>query len=252
MPIAFILGNTEAALAGTRFVERDLNRSFSSPKADKDKTREEKRALAIQTVLSQTAWFVDLHQTTLPSEEAFFIFPYQKAGYAFARGIAPHQPVVTHWGDGFSDAGMCSDEYVNSQGGIGITLELGQNGLHSYHIGIGSSVLVSALAYVQAQVRGSKSHFSDLTKKEWGQLYTFADIVSYPKTGRVELSPGFINFAAVKKGEKLAELAGKTLNASQDGRLLFPTYRDPELPSKQRPTELLRILKTIQENELPQ
>lgn len=257
LPLAFILGNTEAALQEKRFIERDLNRSFSSPRADEQKTKEEKRALAIQAILSQTAWFIDLHQTTLPSEEAFFIFPYAKASYSFARNVAPHQPIITHWGDGFSEAGMCSDEYVNSQGGVGITLELGQNGLRSYHIGIGCSLLVSALAYVQKTVKQSNhspalSHFEELSSPEWGALYTFADIIPYPKTGLVQLVPGLYNFSAVKKGTKLADLGDSVLTAPEDRRLLFPTYLDPHTPSEKRPTELLRLLKQIEEPELPQ
>ena len=117
--MVFALANPWASRKGLRFVERDLNRSFSR---DSLETLEDRRAKELEPFLRDTAYLVDFHQTIEPSQKAFFIFPYEEQGFSLARYLAKDIPIVTHWGGGFSKDGACSDEFVNSNGGVGLTI----------------------------------------------------------------------------------------------------------------------------------
>jgi succinylglutamate desuccinylase len=85
------LGNFNAFLANKRFLETDLNRSFSSPKVD---SLEQKRAVELSQLLSQTKILIDFHQTIQPSHYPFFIFPFTKRGLALAHYLATDLPFL--------------------------------------------------------------------------------------------------------------------------------------------------------------
>lgn len=241
IPIALILGNPPAACQNRRFLERDLNRSFSRAHPA---TWEERRARDIEKVLARTAFLLDLHQTSEPSETPFFIFPYSAQGYRFARAVAPQLPVVTHWGAPFSKDGQCTDEYVNARGGAGITLELGQNGMRDEAIAAGLAAARQALAVVTRKLAGEELPRPAGTPN----LYTWGEILPFPASGGNPLRPGWYNFKAVRKGEVLGETPEGTLVSPLDGRILFPKYvRDA---AAARPAELCRILKPVREEEL--
>jgi len=70
--VAFVLGNVPAAVAGKRFLERDLNRSFASATRSK---AEERRAEFLESILKRGRYLLDIHQTREFSPTPFFIFP---------------------------------------------------------------------------------------------------------------------------------------------------------------------------------
>ena len=247
VPICIVLGNPDASAKGLRYLERDLNRSFDHSDVS---FKEVKRAQEIETVLNDTFLLLDIHQTKENSEFPFFIFPYSKAGFSFAKMISEEIPVVTHWGAPFSKEGMCTDEYTNTQGGCGITLEIGQNGFHPFHVGVGFHGTLKALAVAENLWLESKLPSVDFTEIENPNTYTFSRIIPYPVEGRVELSAGFNNFTPVKKQQVLAKINGQELHAEHSGPVLFPQYmRHGE---KVRPAELIRILRKIELSELPE
>lgn len=259
-PIGIALGNTEAALLGRRFIERDLNRSFGAPA---NHSREAQRAHELEDLLARSQFLLDIHQTHEPSESAFFIFPWQRKSFDFARRISRELPVVTHWAGAFSKDGMCSDEFVNAKGGTGITLELGQAGFDEDQIAIGLACSLQALETTgSADVGGTKPHsnlpnkrHNNLHKKlhDAGAIYTWNGIIPYPPTGDVALVPGLINFQMVAAGDLIAKHDGLDIFAPVSGRILFPKYVRPGSPEfgGPRPAELCRIMKTITEEELP-
>lgn len=249
--VGIALGNPAAALKGVRFTERDLNRSFGR---GENLLLEEGRADELEALLLKSRYFIDFHQVKLPVASPFWIFPYTKGGYEFARAIGPDVPLITHWGKGFSADGQCSDEFVNKNGGNGITIELGQNSFDSRQIGLGVQIALQGLHYVTAQLTGKSA-----TRREVAQtapLYTWGEVVPYPQTGGPVLDAGWNNFMPVKKGERLGSFQGKDVTASIDGLVLFPKYPDPpkdgatygDTPPA---AELIRILQEISESDLP-
>ncbi len=251
IPVAFLLGNPWAARENKRFLERDLNRSFNRPDP---RMKEERRAAELSQVLRRTDFIVDFHQTTKASDRPFFIFPYSKPSFAFAREVAPKQTIVTHWGKPFSAEGMCSDEYVNAQGGTGISLELGQNGFDPYQIGGGVEAGLWALRTVADRWKGGHTDaFAKGRADNDPELYTWAQIVAWPERGFVDLDEGWTNFREVTEGQRLGTVDGEPLLAPVSGRMLFPKYlsRDQQRALDSRPTELCRIMKRIGTGDLP-
>lgn len=242
IPLNLILGNPWAARKDVRFVDRDLNRSFL---LNNTETAEAKRADVLEQVLAKTAYLVDFHQTREISENPFFIFPHTKAGFAFAQAIAPQIPVVTHWGKPFSEDGRCSDEFVNSQGGVGITIEVGQNGYAPFSIGAGVWVAQQAIRVVHGYLNHAQPlHDQQVTP----QVYTWLEILRYGD-GDISLVPGWRNFSRVDAGQKIGEDNGRTITAPAEAWLLFPQY--PKAGDKKRPAELVRLMRRISVDELP-
>lgn len=247
--LGIVLGNVAAARVNKRFLEHDLNRCFVRKQAAQQTwSLEEKRAKSMEPFLAQTQYFIDLHQTILRSDEAFFIFPYDRSSFEFARAISPLHAVVTHWGKGFSTEGMCTDEFVIHSGAKGISFETGQNGFDPYQISTGVQLVLSAIAFVQAQYLG-EDFPSSKSQKEKGKIYTFKHSVPYPQNGLVQLKEGFYNFKNIEKGDFLAQIAENPLLSPISGKLLFPKYVDAK---SSRPSELLRILGEIAESDLPE
>lgn len=236
------LGNPHASLKNVRFVERDLNRSFGrEAKGD----LEEKRAAELAPILQRAAFFLDLHQTIEPAEKPFFIFPYNPHSFGFATSIDSHIPIVTHWGKGFSKEGRCTDEFVNLSGGVGITLELGQNGFSPFKVGAGFKACSDALRFVK---NFKKTHRYQEPAKDL-EIYTWGEVVAWPD-GEASLDEGWYNFKEVKAGERLGVVDGQALFAQASGPVLFPKY--PKPIGKKLPTEMIRILKRVSIEQLGQ
>jgi hypothetical protein len=245
-PTAFFLGNTAAGRENKRFLDRDMNRSFGRKTRE---LREEARAAELAAVLKDAAFFLDYHQVSRPSDRPFFIFPYSKASFDLARAIAPRKTVVTHWGKPFSSEGMCSDEFVNGQGGVGLSLELGQNGFDPYQIAVGVEAGIWAMRAVLPEMQP----FGRLVAGEEGEIFTWAEIMPWPDGEYVELVEGLTNFKMLQPGERVGTVDGKPIVTATGGRVLFPKYmtRDQQKTMETRPTELLRVMKKITEIDLP-
>jgi succinylglutamate desuccinylase len=247
--LGLALGNIPAALKGVRFVERDLNRSFGRTNIE---TAEDRRADELEALLSRSRRLLDFHQVKLTIDRPFWIFPYSKSGFEFARLVAPDVTLITHWGKGFSADGKCSDEWLNSVGGVGVTMELGQNGFDSKQISQGVAVIRRAIEVASA-LDNDESVPPAVGPK--APIFTWGEIIPYPQTGSPVLDPGWHNFKHVKAGERLGEFSGKVITASVSGPVLFPKYPDRlgDGTYGQNPpaAELVRILKEITEAELP-
>ncbi len=242
IPLAFALGNPWAAKENRRFRESDLNRSFA---CKRPKTLEQLRADTLAPVLADSAYLVDFHQTRQKSEQPFFIFPYTRSAFDFARSICLHSPIVTHWGKPFSLDGMCTDEFVNSQGGVGITIELGQNGFDAYQIAAGFKSSMHAIQSASDLLTESAVPKLNLAD---GEIYTWAKVYGYPE-GDVVLEPGWENFKEVKTGQKIGSINGESILSDHDGRILFASYPRNDVSTK--PAELCRVIRKIKLTDLP-
>lgn len=237
-PIVLVLANAEAALEGKRFLEKDLNRCFAS---SSNKTKEERRARELEPLLKDTDYLVDIHQTIEKTKTPFFIFPFEQKSFLLANFIERELPIITHWGGGFSKEGKCSDEFVHANGGIAVTLELGQKGFEPYQESLGLSCLLkSLLAPINL---GWKSYKNDLKQ----DVYTWGRVISYPE-GHAQLDKGWYNFRQVAAGEKLGVSDQGDIVSDVAGPILFPKYGvyKPE----NRPKEICRILRPVNHSEI--
>jgi len=240
--VCLMIGNDQAALQGKRFLDRDLNRSFGMAL---DGTKEALRAAEMAPYLKRSRLYLDIHQTLMPSDRGFFIFPYNQRALSFSKSILPRATTVTHWGKPFSSAGMCTDEYVGQFGGVGITLELGQNGFDPYQIFVGVQAVLNAFYYA--------INPDSLRHPDWlrGELFTWQKIVDWPAAGEAKLDDGWSNFKAISKGQRMGVHDGQDVTAPESGWMLFPKYFTPEVPQTSRPAEMYRIMKKITELDLP-
>ncbi len=244
--LGFVLCNVEAARQGTRFVQRDLNRSFGESAPD---TLEQRRARELKPILSRARYCVDLHQTIEPSDAPFFVFGYQEATMRFAHAISPESPVITYWGRKFSEApgaDCTSGEFMDEAGTISLSFELGQKGFGLYEIAVGVRVCLQAIAAVDALGRGVP--LPPLTDRA-NPIYTWSAIVPYPP-GDVRLERGLKNFQPVASSQRLGTCDGAPLVAERSGLLLFPKYRHSTTEPK--PAELYRLLRRPALSELGQ
>lgn len=239
VPIAVILGNVRAGRLNQRFCERDLNRSFNRSETG---TWEDQRARELERILSRTSFLIDLHQTILPSVSPFFIFPYTPESFSWAQEINHRLPIVTHWGAPFSADGCCTDEYVNGCGGIGLTIELGQNGFGPALVATGIQAIERAVTTATRRLKKEASLFSTSE----AEIYTWAASLPYPKDG-VGLRVGYINFQDVKTGERLGGSDATPILSPNDGKILFPKYPPSGSAS---PAEVCRIIRRITSDEL--
>lgn len=247
-PLGIALGNPEAALAGKRYLDRDLNRSFGfSDRSLKEPARTE----VLESLLKKSWYFIDFHQTRKKNTEPFFIFPYNKKSYEFARTLAPEIPLVTHWSGGFSKEGSCSDEFHNKNGGVGITIETGQNGLDPYQTGYGFFIILRALEVLRRESGLSHPLAEKAPLQSRGPVYTWAATKVCHPDDKALLDEGWYNFRDVSKGEKMGHSKTGDINAEASGKVLFPKYPDPDVVAPAGPSELYRIIKEISETELP-
>lgn len=208
-PLLIVLGNTEAALKGLRFVEYDLNRSFDKTSDDKLEFR---RAQQIMPFVSRSENWIDLHQCIYPTLESFFIFKYSKKSLIFAGALDEKLAIVTYK-DVFSKDGktlmgcLPSDAFVT-------TIELGQKGFSNELKNHGLRILQKALSFLQ---RPSDTYSGK------NEIYTWGHVEKQEESLK-ELVPGLQNFSVVQKGELLCTQKGKEVLSPVTGKVLFPKY----------------------------
>ncbi|MCY4379999.1 MAG: succinylglutamate desuccinylase/aspartoacylase family protein [Proteobacteria bacterium] len=253
-PIIVLLGNRKAALAGVRFIDADLNRSFALKGDERVKgCHEHARAGELEQHLKKAAFLLDIHQTIGQCSKGFFIFSYSKRSYHFARKILPYQDIVTYWPGPFTTEGICSDQFIEAHGGIGLTLELGSKGFHPYQAALGWQAMIGAQGYVRRyllqQAPLDTPYHQALTP---GPIFSPKAVVKYPQKGDViPISPPD-NFSEVYQGQKLAHSSefGDIVSPTS-GLALFASFHQAKASERKRPHELLRILKLTHPSELP-
>lgn len=233
--VTLLLGNPEAALKNSRFIDEDLNRvmTFDRP-AD---NLERRRAEELRPVLDSADLFLDIHQTQTPTEAAFWTMPWEDDLGLWARALGGASAGLTRGPGGqFSQGKCCLDEYVRGRGKVGITVEVGERGEDEGQANLAHQVMQRALNVLGRLQCGAR--LLDLAE-EMPQIswHATADVV--PAASREHrLRPGIYNFAQVKKGDLLSETGSPEIRASADGRILFPKYPAPGDPP---PPELFRL-----------
>lgn len=246
--ITFFLGNPEAARAGVRFLETDLNRMFGPEPVD---SHEGRRARELKPVLDDATVFLDLHQTILRTEQPFWIFPFQVPGWRWVRALGTARVWVTrHPEQQFSLDGCCADEYVRLANKPGITLELSQRGFGNGGEERAWETITRALAIADAVATGSS--LAELAEAE-------PEITFYETAHREPfasdthaLRPGITNFTPVAAGERLSAEGTPDMVAPVPGCVLFPKY-PPRVDGQYKrplPAEIYRVIRALEEHPL--
>jgi succinylglutamate desuccinylase len=246
--LTVFLGNPDAARAGRRFLEDDLNRVFVDDPPD---NLEGRRARALRPVLAAADVFLDLHQTIRETDRPFYIFPFTTPGWWWARAIGGAETWVTRSsGQAFTPGACCADEYVRLLGRPGLTLELGKRGFtadaeaRAWKAVTGLLDLADAVAHQPGALQSRALAAPELLFVETRWRCAFTD-------PRLRLAPGWVNFQSVQAGQLLSLPGSPDLVAPVDGMLLFPkypAYHEDGRVVEPRPGEIVRIVAPLSEH----
>lgn len=245
--VTFFVGNPEAGLADTRFLESDLNRVFTDDPPD---THEGRRATEIRPILDAADVFIDLHQTILDTRQAFYIAPFQVQGWHWARALRAAEVWVTrHPGASFSSGTCCADEYVRLRGKPAITIELSRKGFVEDAAAKAGAAIRDALALSDAVAAGETTLAEAAARQE--------DVVCYETVHREPFHPdtlalreGLVNFQPVTEGEVLTAEGSPVRTAPCDGMVLFPKFPPVVDGAYKRPLpkEIFRVIAPLAEH----
>lgn len=230
--IVGVVGNVKALQKKVRFIDEDLNRTWTQENIlnkNKDTSEKEEMFQIIETLATLSEknythrYFVDCHTTSSDS------LPYISVQETGRNDSWAHQFPI-HSIRGFSDivAGTI-DGYFSQQGITGFTVEAGQHNSEeskAYHEGIIWLALEEAC----------NLRFNDLEETPRVVLKT-RNGTPPQKTLKIvhrfglkedddfKMEPGFENFQPIKKGEHLATLNGKKINSVWDAFIFMPLYQ---------------------------
>lgn len=226
--VGFLLCNLEAARAGERFIESDLNRSFC---VSDIKTLEQRRAVQISQVIDRADFILDLHQTIGPTLTPFFVIQHKHDLIQIAHQLLPDFPIITFGDKGFSKSGKTLLEYAALQGAKALVIECGQKGFSeelSEKIEKGCLDLIELL----------KNRI--IKKPERIEVLELVSSITNVD-GQTHLVPGLISYAPMKAGQILAYNGETPVLAPFDGRVIFPSYGEKARTNH----ELCNLGKTI-------
>lgn len=221
----FIVGNEPAARAGVRFIEADLNRVWveGATGAEADRARQ------LMPLLDTVDVFVDLHQTSQPALRPFWTDAWKPELEAWIAALGePGDPWLTRPpGEMFAPGTCCADEYLQRQGRVGLTLELGERGFRPE---VAERVQTTIKKLFAAAAGARRVDGVLLPPGEHPDPSWLVRAHSEPFDDRRKaLRPGVSSLQPVQAGELLSE-GPIELRAPADGFLAFPFHapRDAE------------------------
>ena len=226
--ICFSLGNVEAYKRNSRYIDTDLNRNFGTDV----ECAEKKTSLRLESVLSNTRYMLDLHQTQKNCEKPYFISTFNQRHIDFCHQVIENAPIVTYLEKNMS-FGMDSDEFVNSHRGVGVTLELGQIGNENNFIELGVNACVNAIKYIDGSHR-------KIIPEPTKILYKIAEKMKISKDKQLVKSLG--NLTKIGKSELLA-IGFNSIFADKELYTLCPKYKE-ELNTSQENESVMILEKT--------
>ncbi|MCB9763591.1 MAG: succinylglutamate desuccinylase/aspartoacylase family protein [Alphaproteobacteria bacterium] len=219
--VTLMLGNPEAALAGQRLLEADLNRAF----VDGD-THEHRRARQLTPILESADLFLDFHQVSVRTPQPFYTLPWSLTAWRWLRALEGAPVWITRPpGQVFATGTRGGDEVVRQRGKPGLTLELGEAGLFPEAAARTAAVIARALALADAIAEGrtTLAEASDLSPPL--RFLRTAHKEPFGDPARA-LRPGLGYFDLVRAGERLERPGSPPIIAPVDGVLVFPKYVD--------------------------
>lgn len=228
-----VSGNREALMKGVRFIDEDLNRTWTKENISSEKidSHEKKEMFEIIKVLEQypdkefsKRYFLDCHTTSSDSE------PYISVQEMHDNDQWAHR-FPTNIIRGFSDIVKGDiDEYESKTGLTGFVFEAGQNESKQalkYHEGM----IWLALNYA------CELDFEDLNeypksvkmieaKRKERKTFEIEYRHGIEDTDDFKMEPGYKNFQKIVKGELLAHQNGKPVYSNWNAFIFMPLYQD--------------------------
>lgn len=221
-------GNKKALQQGKRFIDEDLNRTWTKENLKNDpETSEQAEMHEIIDLLKDYSekkyperYFLDCHTT---SSDSLPYISVQEVGKndAFAHKFPLH--IVR----GFSDIVNGSiDKYFSEQGFTGFTFEGGQHVAQTTQANQEAMIWL-ALKEVNQLDLNSLSCYPDCVDSIEGRQKTFKIIYRHglENDDKFKMEPGFKNFEKIKKNELLAIQNGKEIRSEWDATIFMPLYQ---------------------------
>lgn len=226
-------GNREALKQGKRFIDEDLNRTWTSKNLEKEKpeSHEQQEMFEIIEVLKNYSpeeypkrYFVDCHTTSSDS------LPYISVQEVGKNDEFAHKFPVNIV-RGFSDIVDGSiDKYFSKTGMTGFTFEAGQ---HDSEASLAHQEAMIWLALREATDLDTAAvpRFAEATKvfeNEEAKGQTTYKILYRHGIENIEkfsMEPGFRNFEKITKGQLLAVQDGIQVKSTWDATIFMPLYQ---------------------------
>ncbi len=219
--IAFLLNNIPASLQNKRCLEKDLNRCFLSTE---NKTSEEKRAKQVQKVILdlkekyQLQMILDLHQTSEPTKDVFWIMTEDEKLIRYAHHMRPDFPIVTFPNSGFSKEGQTLTEFAKTYSIPAFVIEIGQSGFNNERALLMKNLIqtldVDQILNTEAANQINYYHINEVI----------------PAEPDLKLKPNLYSFQSFKKNEVLTD-SPKSYKMPEDGVIIFPYYAKENEPA---------------------
>lgn len=231
--IVGVIGNKAALEKEKRFIDEDLNRTWTEEnvKNDNPKTQEQREMHQIIEILEQfpeadytKRYFLDCHTTSSDS------LPYISVQEVNDNDQWAHR-FPTYIVRGFSDIIYGAiDHYMSRTGLTGFVFEAGQHTSSSSeenHEGMVWLNLQEACKLDLQNISCYPDCVKKFTEKNAPDQKTFKIIYRHEiKTGDTfKMEPGYGNFQKIKKGELLAMSNGEEVRSEWDAYIFMPLYQ---------------------------
>ena len=219
--VAFLLNNIPASLANKRCLEKDLNRCFLSTE---NKTSEEKRAQQVQNIILnlkdkyQLQMILDLHQTSEPTKDVFWIMTEDEKLIKYAHAMKPDFPIVTFPNSGFSKEGQTLTEFAKSHSIPAFVIEIGQSGFNTERALLMKNLIQNLDVHQILNSQGLPQI----------NYYHINEVI--PAETDLKLKPNLYSFQNFKKNEVLTD-SPKSYKMPADGVIIFPYYAKENEPA---------------------
>jgi succinylglutamate desuccinylase len=234
--VFFFEGNGRASKAGVRFIDSDLNRSWTKAKlakiaSDKALDRAEDLELSelsdlfreILNTAENEVFALDLHSTSARG------LPFATVGDTLRnRHFAQAFPVTILLGIEEQLEGTML-EYLNNKGAVTLGFEGGQHDSAetvATHEALVWLALVNTGIAAPADIPDLELHRRDLERASGRKRIVevrYREAIS--PEDNFEMKPGFNNFDPVKKGQTLAQARRGPVKAPETGVILMPLYQ---------------------------
>ena len=231
--IVGVKGNQAALEKGQRYIDEDLNRTWTAENVEKSNpdTQEQKEMHEIIEILEQfpesdytKRYFLDCHTTSSDS------LPYISVQEVNDNDPWAHK-FPTYIVRGFSDIIYGAiDHYMSRTGLTGFVFEAGQHTAKASvenHEGVIWLALKEANELDVTQLSCYPECVERFTEKNAPEQKTFE--IKYrheiKKGDNFKMEPGFKNFQKIKKGQLLATSNGQEIKSEWDAYIFMPLYQ---------------------------
>ena len=232
-----LAGNKKAIALNKRFLDFDLNRSWTEEKlqtlrqSDDFKMKEDEELTELQYHLDDffrednpLKVLIDLHATSSENGN-FIVIPEAEFAHSIVRAL--HQPVVVNL-DRYVSGTMLS--YYHQRGIVAFAFEGGLIGsskaLQLHEAGIWE--ILKAAGVIEKHDQALEDHYREILK---GFNNGFPKSVKVYYRHPVEehedfrMKPGYVNFQSITKGDHLADTIYGPLYSPMDGMIFLPLYQ---------------------------